>query len=164
MKKLLVITLFCWTSAWAAQPAPALFASCANGTSANGVELQAVPFTEVTEEDDYSRGYTARYTVFNKAEIGYAKNGRAEGVVYNRRIYPTSKAVGVNVSAKEYRALVLRGDVTLNQPADWYLLTDKSKKKYVCIALNRSMEKAVPLMYLLPISGKPNQLFFSIGK
>jgi hypothetical protein len=163
MKKLLLLALTCAIPACAQTPDPALFSSCAQGVSVNGIALQAIPFTEITEEDNYAHGYSARYTVFNKAEIGYAKKGDAEAAVYNKRAYPISQAASVNVPASEYKSMESRGELTLNQPADWYLLTDKSKKKYVCIALNRSMEKAIPLMYLLPISTKPGKLFFSAG-
>lgn len=169
MKKLLLFLMFFLSiPAWAAPPSGLLLDACLYGEAESDVELTEIPFTVQIEEENYLKGYTARYTVFNNSEIGFAKKGNMtkgkEGIIYNKYLYPISRAIPINVTALDYQNLRRNGDLDLNQPAIWYLVTDKNKKQYICVSFSRSMEKAPPFIYVLPISTKPKQLFFFIGK
>ena len=136
---------------------------CASGESQDGVRIQPVPFQDMTEDDAYAGKYKATYSTFNGVKIGYAKKNEKASIIYGQRLYPVSKADLINVSKAEYESMIEKGVVELGQAADWSLLTSKNKEQYLCVALNKSMEKAIPLTYLLSLSTKPHHLYFQSG-
>lgn len=162
-KILLTLLLFCNLNVYAAPPSKSLLESCAQSKAEDGIVLDIIPFDTINETDNYWHGYTANYTEFRNKEIGYAKKGNLQGVSYDNQVYAISNAKILSITKTEYQNLLKKGLVDLNQPADWYWLTEKDKSNYICIVLNRSMEKATPLIYLLSISEKPKRLYFYVG-
>lgn len=138
--------------------------ACATGESQDGVQINPVPFQDVTEDDAYAGKYKATYSTFNKIRIGHATKNEKTSVIYGTRLYPVSKATLLNTDPIEYQSMLAHGDLDLAQAADWSLLTTNKKDQYLCIALNKSMEQTTPLAYLLSLSTHPRQLFFSAGK
>jgi hypothetical protein len=165
MKKILLMSLLFSYSlvAIAAPPTKSLLDTCVSGKSQNEVHLDVIPFDTINETDNYWRNYTANYTEYRGKEIGYAKKGNLQGISYEKKVYAVSGVNILNTTKTEYLDLQKRGLVDLNQPADWYWLTEKDNGSYICVALNRSMEKATPLIYLLSISEKPKRLYFYVG-
>jgi hypothetical protein len=160
---LLTLLLFYNLSAFAGPPTKSLLDTCAHGKAAGGVRLDIIPFNTINETDNYWRGYTANYTEYRDKEIGYAKKGDLQGISYDNKVYALTDAKILNIAKADYLVLLKNGVVDLNQPVDWYWVTEKDQNSYICVALNRSMEKATPLIYLLSISEKPKRLYFFVG-
>lgn len=137
---------------------------CATGESQEGVQINPVPFQDVTEDDSYAGKYKATYSMFNKTRVGYAKKEEKASIIYGIRLYPVSSATLLNTDPIEYQRMLAHGDLDLGQAADWSLLTTNQKEQYLCISLNKSMEQAAPLTYVLSLSSQPRHLFFSAGK
>ena len=164
MKSLLFFSLFSLSLLSYAEPPPKLVRRvCASGKLQSGVQVSSVPFEDVTEDNDYAGKYKANYSLFNGVKIGYAKNGAAAFILYDHGLYPVSKATLLYISKSEYESMIGKGDLELGQVSDWSLLTLKNKEQYLCVALNKSMEKAIPLIYLLSLSTKPHRLYFQSG-
>ncbi len=143
-------------SAIAARPNADDIAACQNGKSHGLTTVTEIPFQELSEEDDYWRGYTATTVEFKGKSIGYAKKGDAEGIAFNRRVYPIAQADPTNMPRSQFNDLVKRGSIGVIQPSDWYWL--KGKQQFVCVVTNRSMTKAVPILFLLN-TGKDKRVY-----
>ena len=158
---LAAILLLCTFGALAAKPSAADIAACQNGKSQGGTTATEIPFQILTEEDDYWRGYTAITVEFKGKSIGRAKKGDDQGIAYNRRVYPISQAQLLNMSRAEFDDQVEHGSIGIDQASDWYWL--KGRQQFVCIATNRSMEKAAPILFFLS-TGKDKHVYVVVGK
>lgn len=121
--------------------------ACQNGKSHGLTTVTEIPFQELNEEDAYWRGYTATTVEFKGKSVGYAKKGEAEAIAFNRRVYPIAQATPTNMPRDQFNDLVKRGSIGVIQPSDWYWL--KGKQQFVCVVTNRSMTKAVPILFFL---------------
>lgn len=148
---------------FAVLPTSSLLNSCATGISMDGAEIEIIPFDEINEMDNYWQGYVANYITFRGMEIGYAKKGGKQGVVLGGRVFDTSHPILLNISRGEYFNLLNKGMLDLSQPSDWYIAKENKKGQYLCIAMNRSMEQAIPLMYLISTATKDKKLIFYVG-
>ncbi|MQR02356.1 hypothetical protein [Glaciimonas soli] len=165
MKKLIFFSLLSLSlSAFADIPPEAVRHACVTGTSQSGVKISAIPFGEITEDDSYAGKYRAKYSTFKGVEIGYAKKDGLTSIFYGKRFSPVSAAALINVSKVEYKGMLEKGDVELDQNTNWSLIATTDKKQYLCAVLSRQMEKAPPMAYMLSISTKPHHLYFQLGQ
>lgn len=146
----------------AAPPSTAAFSACQNGASSGVVKVEPIPFNSITEDDEYWEGWTANTVDFKGRTVGYARKGDAEGIAYAGRVYPLNLARLINVSRAEYVDQVGRGSIGVAPPADWSWLTDKTGARFVCVAINRSMDKGTPMAFFLSTAGRT--LFFYQGQ
>lgn len=147
-------------SAMAARPNTDDIAACQKGKSHGLTTVTEIPFQELNEEDDYWNGYTATTVEFKGKSVGYAKKGEQEGIAFNRRVYPIAQANPTNMPRDQFNDLVKRGSIGVIQPSDWYWL--KGKQQFVCIVTNRSMTKAVPILFFLN-TGKDKRVYVVEG-
>lgn len=155
---LILLPLF----ATAAQPSKSAFSACQTGASSGGAKVRSIPFNSITEDDEYWDGWTANTADFKGKTVGYARKGDAEGIAYAGRVYPLKLARLINVSRAEYADQLGRGSIGVGQPADWYWLIDKTGTRFVCVAINRAMDKGTPMAFFLSTSGRT--LFFYQGQ
>lgn len=146
----------------AAPPSKAAFSACQNGASSGVVKVEPMPFNSISEDDEYWEGWTANTVDFKGRTVGYARKGDAEGIAYAGRVYPLNLARLINVSRAEYVDQVRRGSIGVAPPADWSWLTDKTGTRFVCVAINRSMDKGTPMAFFLSTAGRT--LFFYQGQ
>lgn len=147
-------------SAIAARPNADDIAACLNGKSHGLTTVTEIPFQELNEEDGYWNGFTATTVEFKGKSVGYARKGEAEGIAFNRRVYPIAQATPTNIPRDQFNDLVKRGSIGVIQPSDWYWL--KGKQQFVCVVTNRSMTKAVPILFFLN-TGKDKRVYVVEG-
>jgi hypothetical protein len=147
-------------SASAGQPNAIDIAACLSGKSQGLTTVTEIRFQDLNEEDDYWKGYTATTVVFRGKAVGYAKKGEAEGLAFNGRVYPIAQATPINIPRPQFNELVKHGSVGVSQASDWYWL--KGKQQFVCVATNRSMEKATPILFFLS-TGKHKRVYVVEG-
>lgn len=147
-------------NAWAAPPTQEELNACQAGASTGRTQVTEIPRQLLTEEEDYWRGYTATTSTFQGKTVGYARKANEEGLAFNGRVYPLKQAKLINLSREEFSDQLARGSISANQPADWYWL--KGRQQFMCIASNRSMTKATPILILLS-AGKRKQVYVALG-
>ena len=160
-----LLTAFFWSICGTVFAAPSLelLDSCATGQSVGTIRIVEIPFLEINEMDDYAQGYTANYVTYKGKEIGAARKGDAQAVAFAGKVYVTADATLINIAKNEFAELIKHSGADLYQPADWYFAKDRDNHSYVCAALNRSMERATPVVFALSTFGNPRPLFFYVG-
>lgn len=143
-------------SAIAGRPSADDVSACEKGKSHGHTTVTEIPLQELNEEDDYWKGYTATTVEFKGKSVGYARKGEAEGIAFNRRVYPIAQATPTNMPRDQFNDLVERGNIGVIQPSNWYWL--KGKQQFVCVVTNRSMTKAVPILFFLN-TGKDKRVY-----
>ncbi|MFJ2988280.1 hypothetical protein ACIPF8_10460 [Collimonas sp. NPDC087041] len=122
MKSLLFFSLLSLSLlSYAGQPPDLAWRVCSSSKPQNGVQVNTLLLEDVTEDSEYAGKYKANYSLFNGVKIGYAKNGASTSILYDRGLYPVSKAALVHVSRGEYENMLEKGDLDLAQVADWSL-------------------------------------------
>jgi len=146
--------------ALAAPPSASDIAACQGGKQHGLTTVTEIPFQALNADDDYWQGYAASTVAFKGKVIGYAQKGDDQGIAYNGRVYPIARAVAMNMPRADFDDQIKRGTVGVNQPSDWYWL--KGKQAFVCIATNKSMEKAAPVLFFLS-TGKVKRVYVTLG-
>jgi hypothetical protein len=134
-------------NAWAGVPTQDDLAACQAGTQRGRTHVTEIDRQVLSEEDDYWRGYSASTSIFRGRAVGHASKDQDEGIAFNGRVYPLKQAKLINLSREEFNDQLARGSISIQQPADWYWL--KGRQQFLCIATNKSMSKATPILILL---------------
>lgn len=122
-------------------------AACQSGANHGNTLATEIPFQTLSEKSDSWNGYTVTTVTFKNKSVGYASKGREQGIAFNGRVYPIKDAKLINLSQEDFNAQLERDSIGILQPADWYWLT--GRQQFLCIATNKSMERATPILFLL---------------
>lgn len=142
-------------------PSQAVVKSCLEAGPQPGVGVVEIPTREINQEDDYRPGYSAEYTVFNGAAVGFATSKKSGAIIYHGRLYPITKAILLPGSKDVSRPLV---HIEL---ASWMMLKGDGLQ-YLCASDNfdgvgRSGDfQKIRYGYILEVR-KGGQLFFTNG-
>lgn len=148
-------------NAWAGAPSADDLAACQAGASHGRTQVSEISFQAMSEVEGYWKGYTATTVMFKGKTVGYARKDHEQGIAFNGRVYPLKQAKLINLSRGEFSDQLGRGSIGIIQPADWYWL--KGRQQFLCIATNKSMEKAIPILVLLSMD-RAKQVYVATGK
>ncbi len=149
---------------WAARPSAAVLRGCALGKSTDRVLLEPIEFSNVSRAEHFWRGQDATLAQHKGVVVGYVGEDIRQGLVYAKHVFPTLHATPMNVPAATYREWLKRGVLDLSQPADWFDIREARAGHYLCVALNRSMSRGTPLLFVLTLSTSTHQLYFAEQK
>lgn len=166
IRNLLVVALLTGISAvaWAARPSAAVLRGCALGESTDGALLEPIEFSTVSLAEKFWRGQDASLAEHKGVVVGYVGEGLRQGLVYAKHVFPAVHATPMNVPAATYREWLKSGVLDLSQPADWFDIRETHGGHYLCVALNRSMSRGTPLLFVLTLSTSTQQLYFAEQK
>ncbi len=149
------------SKAWAGAPSADDLAACQAGAAHGRTQVTEISFQAMSEEENYGKGYTATTVTFKGKAVGYARNDHEQGIAFNGRVYPLRQTKLINLSRGEFNNQLGRGSIGIIQPSDWYWL--KGRQQFLCIATNKSMERAIPIMVLLSMD-RAKKVYVAAGK
>jgi hypothetical protein len=150
--------------AQAHSPSAAVAYSCLSASSvAPSVKWQQFTTKVIQSQDDYREGFDATYFIIAEGkEIGYAKKGDREAIIFDRKLFPLERARFLN-------GFVYYPSELNPNMAEWGNVADASGR-FLCVsfplselAQSGSFQK-FRSAYLLSIErGRPQSLYFVSG-